>query len=481
MVKIRTRLILGFVLIVGGGFYFLTSYILDYLRPRYLESVEDVLVDQAYILSAFLETKLKDGKIDIEQFQQAFDQVYKRNFSAKIYRLTKTDVDERVYITDSKGLVVFDSNGGKDLGQDYSTWRNVSLTLEGKYGARTTRLDYNPHASLLHITAPVFSNGVIAGTLTVSKPTGNINFFMENAKPPILIAVGIAAFSVIVLGIVFSTWITWPLRKLTAYARAVRDGKRAGAPDLGRSEIGEMGEAFEEMREALEGKKYVEQYVQTLTHELKSPLSAIQGAAEILEDDISPDKRRQFLKNIKVESQRMKQLVERMLELSALESRGKLRNVQEVDLARLLDAAAMSLESLLERKNLKLDKQLLLPLKVEGEKFLLEQAFLNLLQNAIDFSPAGSTLHIEAHAEPGACKVRIRDAGPGIPEYALPRVFEKFYSLPRPDTGKKSSGLGLSFVREIVELHRGKIEIENCQPCGTEVRLSLPSKSPELS
>lgn len=474
MVKIRTRLILGFVLLVGGGFYFLSSYILDYLRPRYLESVEDVLVDEAYILSAFLETQMKDGKINIDQFSKAFDQVYKRNFNAKIYRLTKTDVDERVYITDTQGIVIFDSNGNKDLGQDYSTWRNISFTLAGKYGARTTRLDYNPNASLLHITAPVFSNGVIAGTLTVSKPTANINFFMANAKPTILIAIGLAALTVIFLGIVFSIWITWPLRKLTHYARAVKDGRRVQAPNLGKSEVGEMGRAFEEMREALEGKKYVEQYVQTLTHELKSPLSAIQGAAEILEDDISPEKRQQFLKNIKVESQRMKQLVERMLELSSLESRGKLRNVQEIDLGHLLDTSITSLQSLLEKKKLRLDKQVTLPLRVEGEKFLLEQALLNLLQNAIDFSPPSSTIHIEAGIQEGRCILRIRDTGPGIPIYALPRVFEKFYSLPRPDTGKKSSGLGLSFVKEIVELHRGKIEVSNVQGGGTEVKLILP-------
>lgn len=473
--KIRTRLILSFIFLVGIGFYFLTGYILDYLRPRYLESVEDVLVDQSYMLAGFLETNLKEKALSTDQLKNVFDQVYQRQFVAKIYQLSKTNVDERVYVTDAKGIVLYDSNDGKDVSQDYSQWRNVSRTLQGQYGARTTRLDYNPKASLLHITAPIFSKaGEIIGTVTVSKPTGNINFFMANAKTQVMIAGGIAALSVILLGVVFSIWMTWPLRKLTHYARAVRDGKRVSLPSLGKSEIGEMGVAFEEMREALEGKKYVENYVQTLTHELKSPLAAIQGAAEILEEDISEAQRKQFLGNIKLETSRMKQLVERLLELSSLESRQGLQNVQEMDLIPMIGEILEGVESLIQRKNLKLVKNISSPLLVKGEKFLLQQALLNLVQNAVDFSPTGGTLEIDAHKNENTVSITVKDEGPGIPDYALSKVFEKFYSLPRPDTGKKSSGLGLSFVKEVATLHHGKIEISNQNAGGTQATLLLP-------
>jgi len=475
-VKIRTRLILSSILLVGIGFYFLTGYILDYLRPRYLESVEDVLVDQAYMVAGFLENELQDGVISTEQLKTVLQQVYRRQFNAKIYQLTKTSVDERVYVTDAKGIVIYDSNNGKDEGKDYATWRNISRTLQGQYGARSTRLDVNLQASLLHITAPIFSKeGNIIGTVTVSKPTGNINFFMQHAKPQVIIAGVVAAISIILIGAFVSTWMTWPLRKLTHYARAVRDGKRARLPSLGKSEIGEMGQAFEEMRVALEGKKYVENYVQTLTHELKSPLAAIQGAAEILQEDVNPDQRRQFLRNIQLESARMHQLVEKLLELASLEARQGLQNVEVIDLAVLLENILPEVESLVEKKHLRLDKTILAPLTVRGEKFLLQQAILNLLHNAIQFSPEQARLNVDARQNNGQILVTVRDQGPGIPEYALAKIFEKFYSLPRPDTGKKSSGLGLSFVKEVATLHHGNIQIRSLAEGGAEARLILPA------
>jgi len=475
-VKIRTRLILSSILLVGVGFYFLTGYILDYLRPRYLESVEDVLVDQAYMVAGFLENELKDGAIDTDQLKIVLQQVSRRQFIAKIYQLTKTSVDERVYVTNDKGIVIFDSNGGKDEGQDYSDWRNISRTLKGQYGARSTRLDVNLQASLLHITAPIYSKeGAIIGTVTVSKPTGNINFFMQHAKPQVIIAGVVAAISIILIGAFVSTWMTWPLRKLTHYARAVRDGKRARLPKLGKSEIGEMGQAFEEMRVALEGKKYVENYVQTLTHELKSPLAAIQGAAEILQEDVSKEQRGQFLRNIQLESARMHQLVERLLELSSLEARQGLQNVEEVDVAVLLENVLIEVESLVQKKHLKLEKTILAPLIAKGEKFLLQQAVQNLVQNAIQFSPKDGVLHVDGRRDDGKVRITVRDQGPGIPDYAMEKIFEKFYSLPRPDTGKKSSGLGLSFVKEVATLHHGSVALRSLEAGGAEAELILPA------
>ena len=114
--------------------------------------------------------------------------------------------------------------------------------------------------------------------------------------------------------------ITKSIKLLTKYANDIREGKKAELPKLDNSEIYEMGRSFEKMREALEGKKYVEQYVQTLTHEIKSPISAIRGASELLEEDMTPEQRLRFLLNIQSESKRIQQLLERMLALSSLEN-----------------------------------------------------------------------------------------------------------------------------------------------------------------
>jgi len=205
-VKIRTRIILSFVLVVGVGFYFLVDHILGELRPRYLEAVEEVLVDESNLLAAFLESQMRDAKIPVERLKAAFDRLGERSFSAKIYKLTKTKVDERLYVTDAQGRVVFDSEG-RDEGQDFSQWRDVHLTLLGDYGARTSR-DHpeNPGSSVLHVAAPIRFDGKIVGVLTLRKPTASINFFLETARPSIVIAGAVAATAVILLGILLSSW-----------------------------------------------------------------------------------------------------------------------------------------------------------------------------------------------------------------------------------------------------------------------------------
>lgn len=471
--KIRSRIILSFVVLVGVGFFFLVRHILGELRPRYLEAVEEVLVDEANLLAAFVESEMPDGRLPVERLREVFRKVGERSFQARIYQMDKRRVDERLYLTDDKGVVVFDSEG-RDEGKDFSQWRDVYLTLRGEYGARTSRDEpNNPATSVLHVAAPIRFEGRIVGVLTLRKPTASINFFLETARPSFVIAGAVAALAVILLGIVVSTWFTRPIRKLTSYARSVRDGGRPPFPKLGSSEIAEMGTAFEGMREALEGKKYVEEYVQSLTHELKSPIAAIQGAAEILQDERDPAAQAKFLGNIRTESARMHRIVERMLELAALESRRGLEKVEALDLAELVEESLARLQDRLEAKALRVETQIPDGLPLRGERFLLESAIGNLLQNAVDFSPRGGSLRLNAEDLGPSLLLSIADQGAGVPDYALPRLFERFYSLPRPEGGKKSSGLGLSFVREVARLHGGSIEIQNRSEGGAVAILTL--------
>ncbi len=112
-------------------------------------------------------------------------------------------------------------------------------------------------------------------------------------------------------------------------------------------------------------------------------------------------------------------------------------------------------------------------LTLRGDALLLRQALGNLLDNAIDFAPAGSVIELAGHAADGHAVLSVRDSGAGIPAYAQERLFERFYSLPRPDGGK-SSGLGLPFVREVMALHRGSVEVGNGAAGGACATLRLP-------
>jgi two-component system, OmpR family, sensor histidine kinase CreC len=155
----------------------------------------------------------------------------------------------------------------------------------------------------------------------------------------------------------------------------------------------------------------------------------------------------------------MQRLIDKMLELASLESRPQLE-MQPVQLDSLIGQQIALLQPHAERRQIQLHSNLQAA-KLPADALLLGQAIANLLDNAIDFSPAGGQIELQGSVlATGDYQLSIVDQGPGIPDYALERLFERFYSLPRPHRGK-STGLGLSFVREVVERHQGSIALHN--------------------
>jgi len=257
--------------------------------------------------------------------------------------------------------------------------------------------------------------------------------------------------------------------------RYVRSQRSFSLPRLGRRALGTLGAAYDEMRDALAGRNYVADYVQTLTHELKGPLSAIRGAAELLHEPGMPDAdRRRFTANIERETQRIQELVDRMMELAALESQRRLPKVEPVALRPLLEELVASAQASGAARGLRVELAPGEGAWVEGEAFLLRRAIGNLIANALDFSPEQGQVQVELVAGPRSVDVVVRDHGPGIPDYADARVFEKFYSLARPHSQKKSTGLGLPFAKEIAELHHGRVALRNGPGGGAVATLSLP-------
>jgi two-component system sensor histidine kinase CreC len=172
-------------------------------------------------------------------------------------------------------------------------------------------------------------------------------------------------------------------------------------------------------------------------------------------------RRVRFLANIHNESHRIQRIVDRMLELAALENRKRLRKIEFIKLHPLVKTVIESKEPMLSRKRLETRIHIPDGLTVKGDGFLLHQAVSNLLQNALDFSPEGGVIEIAAHRSGDRVRIAVTDDGPGIPDFAGNKIFDKFFSLQRPDTGHKSTGLGLNFVREVATLHGGEVRLEN--------------------
>jgi two-component system sensor histidine kinase CreC len=160
------------------------------------------------------------------------------------------------------------------------------------------------------------------------------------------------------------------------------------------------------------------------------------------------------------------------LNLAQVEQRQGLEERVRVPLAALVDELLSAQAARIEGKQLRVEQQITPDLQLFGEPFLLRQALGNLLENALDFTPAQGLLRFSAERVGGRVEFRLFNQAEPIPDYALPRLSERFYSLPRPDSGRKSTGLGLNFVAEVVKLHGAEMSIGNVEG-GVEVRLRL--------
>lgn len=471
--SLRLRLLLLILAIYGVGGYFITRWLIDQVRPRYLESMEESLVDTSALLSGVLENQ-NTPSLDATAIRQAYAKAASHGFTARIFSLEKRGIDLRVYVTDAQGRVVFDSQH-RDEGKDFSRWNDVARTLRGEYGARSSRdKPGDDDTQVIYVAAPVHREGRIVGVVTVGKPTHGINELFADAKRRIVIGAATGGALLLVALLLAASWVVAPLERLTLYARKVRDGRPAALPSLPGRTLRELGTAFEEMRDALEGRQHAERYTRALAHEVKAPLAAIRGAAELLDEDMPPQQRAKFLGNVRNEAARIQTIVDRLIELSSLESRKSLQKTERVATNELVQQAGEAVRSAFNAAGVNFIVRPADDLRVTGDPFLLRQALQNLLQNALDFSPAGGEVVLTSLRRGERVVFSVTDSGPGVPAYALPRVFERFYSLPRPGGTRKSTGIGLPLVREIAHLHGGDAALENRPTGGAEATLWLP-------
>jgi two-component system sensor histidine kinase CreC len=502
--KIGLRILLGYFLVVGLAAWFLLNVFMAEVKPGVRATQEDTLVGTAHMLAAVVAGDMQAGTLQSSGVLARLQYALRGTIRANVGGIDRHRLDYRVYITDARGIVLFDSEG-RDVGKDYSRWNDVYLTLRGKYGARSTRSDPNDEDStVMHVAAPILDQGQVIGVLTVAKPNASVQAFVERSQQTILRGGAVLLGLSLLIGLAVTSWLARALGKLMAYVSAVEAGRKVVLPELGKSEIGTLGRALEAMRARLEGKEYAEQLMHTLAHELKSPIAAIQASAELLQEEMPEQERRHFLGNIVSQNARQKQLIDKLLALVRVEQQQRLEAAESVELHALARQAGNDFAGALAAAGVTLEYADAprdgsagvdagagaatgagalaggagvpgagVPLLVRGDALLLRQALGNLLDNAIGFSPRGGVVRIALWRGADDVGIEVCDQGPGVPAYAADRLFERFYSLPRPGGGK-STGLGLPFVREVAALHGGTVSVASAPGGGCCARLALP-------
>lgn len=486
--RLGIRLLFAFFLINGIAAFFVLRVFTAEIKPSVREVMEDMMVDTANILAELASDDLAAGRLEDGAAGSAFAQHVRhyatRPIDAAIWGFSKQSLDYRIYVTDATGRVLFDSEN-RAVGADYSQWRDVARTLRGEYGARSTRdVEDDDTSGVMHVAAPIYVPGTgaegrrIAGVLTVAKPTRTVQRFIDRAENKVLASGVLLLVLSAAVGVAVTLWMVWNVRRLRDYALSVQ-GPAAGDHDSPPTtalavpevpgELGDLARAMDRMRARLEGRDYIEGYVRALTHELKSPVAAIRGAGELLQDDLPPVDRAEFATQVVQQAERLQRIIDRLLELSKLEQRHHAEAPAPVALQHCAHAAVAHTQGRAGQRGI--------TLAVTGsgtsgpwEAELVTLALTNLLDNAIDFAPPGSSVQVEL----AGSTVAVQDSGPGVPDYALPRLGERFFTTARPGGERSGSGLGLAIVRRVMALHGGQMVVRNTAP-GLRVELEFRS------
>ncbi|MCR2821653.1 sensor histidine kinase [Lederbergia panacisoli] len=292
------------------------------------------------------------------------------------------------------------------------------------------------------------------------------------------IILGLTFFISMLMIVVFATFLVRPIKKLTKATRKIASGNFDFTFDSHRSdEIGALAKDFERMAKSLEKLDEMRQeFVSNVSHEIRSPLTSIQGFTKAIRSKmVSEEEADRYLGIIEKETSRLSSLSKQLLMLSSLD-----KEVQAVKMSRFrLDEQIREIILLTEwewnKKSLRMELDLP-ELVIEADKQLLFQVWMNLLTNSIKFTQENGAIHILIMVDEDII-VTLRDTGIGMSAEELPQIFDRFYMGDKSrDRTKSGSGLGLSVVKKIIELHRGSINVESEIGRGTKFIVRLPKK-----
>lgn len=311
---------------------------------------------------------------------------------------------------------------------------------------------------------PFVQNGFVLGAVFMQTPAQVIEAGTSELLLPV---VGVAAGASLLAGLVLFLilrGVMKPLARLTDAARAMAAGDFAVRVPETRStpEVAELSAAFNSMADELsEVEDSRREFVANVSHELRSPITAISGYIEGMRDGvIPPEQYDKYLSIVSDESRRLSHLIGELLALSRLERDDAALTCTDFDICDLLERVFLRRTGDLEKRGMNIDCDFdPEPCLVHADMARIDQVIVNLLDNAIKFTPDGGQITLRVRAENGLCTVTVADNGVGILPEDRPRVFERFFTADRAHTSGKGTGLGLSICQRIMEMHGQKIRL----------------------
>jgi two-component system, OmpR family, sensor kinase len=307
-----------------------------------------------------------------------------------------------------------------------------------------------------------------------------LSIFTDQFLIPVIQGGLIALLLSLILAYAISRWVADPLQEVVHAAQIYPSDEIKSLPPRGPHEVQDLTRAFNSMVVRVESsQKSQREFVADVSHELKTPLTSIQGFAQAILDGTAntPETRQQSAQIILNEAGRMHRMVLDLLDLARLDAGTADLKISAVDVQALLGSIVVKFSSLAEKAGIQLELSLAahLPL-LAGDGDRLAQVFTNLADNALKFTPPGGKVTLSAMPDGAEMELSVSDTGPGIPPEALPRLFDRFYQVDASRAGGEGhgAGLGLAIVKEIVEAHGGRISVRSELGHGTTFVIRLP-------
>ncbi|MGM8908809.1 two-component system sensor histidine kinase CreC [Psychrobacter sp. 1U1] len=510
----RIWLAVALVLIFCGVVVF--TQLFGYVKPTAQQVIEDTLLDTSKLLAASLQVPLTSGQLYDDAYHAkldaAFIDVPAIDKPIKPADKNKSGSSFRIYVTDGDGKVIYDSlpTSKNAEGEDYSRWNDIYLTLKGLYGVRSTPdINSTRGSSIMYVAQPIKDEiGNIIGAVSVGKPVDSVLPYLDNTRNRMLLTVLLISIVALILAGLVAWWLKQSITLVTQYTGALAEDTKKPYFYLGH-ELNSLTDTIETMKHRLENRAYVTDYVHTLTHELKSPLTAIRASSELLEDDeLDTEDRQMLVQAVGEQSIKMQQLIDRLLLLAKTEQPTFKLNRQLTPLLPLLQSLAKDNAAKLQQQQLSpisiyiddkdmskataLSADILATTSIFADQFWLVQVLQNVLDNAIHFADSIVSIHI--HNTTQTVIIDIFNDGKLLPDYAINKAFDRYFSLSHQSQNehtsmssgalKKGTGLGLTLVKQVIEHHGGHVSIRNIdgsandtnirQSSGVMVSITLP-------
>ncbi len=411
-------------------------------------------------------TPIRQGYLQLETTAALFQRMVKQAKDNSLARITAladrmdANWDTRIIILDAAGEVLVDTRAATvkpipALGVPDALKRKNSINRQFRdssgqfwlYAARPLEGGY-----YLVTTAP--------------RPAVTFReIFRDEFLGPLVRAGFVAAALSLLLAWLVVRWISKPLERISLAARAVAAGQYQPIPLEGPSEVQELAQSFNEMsRQVQASQESQRQFVANVSHDLKTPLTSIQGFAQAILDGTASTAQdlHKAADIIYSEAARMYLMVQDLLDLARLDSGIADLRLAPVDMTAMLQNIVTRLSPQAGEAGIELTTELSPTPSIQGDRDRLDQVFANLIDNALKFTPTGGAVTLRSRTVKDQVEIAITDNGPGIPEEDLSRIFERFFQTDRSRSGnRRGAGLGLAIAHEIVLAHKGSITAFN--------------------